>query len=102
VNIIGRSFLFFVAAGFAVPLLTNMQPGAESAFANEAAKLPGSAFRTPRAAETGTPGPMVPKAPEGPQAPKGPNSSAGSDGLFGPRGVNSPQGLNGPQGPVRR
>jgi len=101
-NIINRSFFFFLITIFILSFFIRSQPNAESIPANEGRRSSDGTFQTPKAARTGTPGPRAPKAPEGPQAPESPRGGAGHTGLSGPQGINAPQGLNGPQRPVRK
>lgn len=101
-NIINRSFFFFLITIFILSFFIKNQPSAETIPANEGMRLSDGTFQTPKAVRTGTPAPRVPKAPKGPQAPEGPRGGAGHTGLSGPQGINAPQGLNGPQGPIRR
>jgi len=99
-NIIKESPFFVVLTVLALTFFILIQPNAGITFADERVNLPTATFQTPRAAQTGTPGPNLPKSPKLPQGPKAPESPEGS---FGNSGINSPQGavLNGPQRPIR-
>jgi len=99
-NILKKSFLFFFMMIISLAFFSKIQPNGGTTFANEQARFPGTAIQTPRAAQTGTPGPRLPSVPQIPKGPKAPESPEGS---FGNSGINSPQGpvLNGSQRPIR-
>jgi len=99
-NIIKESPFFVVLTVLALTFFILIQSNPGITLADERVNLPTATFQTPRATQTGTPGPRLPKSPKLPQGPKAPESPEGS---FGNSGINSPQGpvLNGPQRPIR-
>ena len=91
-NIINRSFFFFLITIFTLSFFVKSQSNAETSLTNEGIKFPDGTLQTTKAVETGTPGPQGPEIPESPESPEGPEGDTGDTG---------DTGLIGPQGPIR-
>ena len=85
-NIINRSFFFFLITIFTLSFFVKSQSNAETSLTNEGIKFPDGTLQTTKAVETGTPGPQGPEIPESPEGPEGPEGDTGDTGLIGPQG----------------
>ena len=97
-NIINRSFFFFLITILALSFFVNSQSNAETTFTfiNEGGKISDNTLQTKKALERGTPRPRGPQVPESPQVPQSPQSPESPDGGYWDTR------LIGPQGPIER
>ena len=94
-NIIDRSFFFFLITIFTLSFFIKSQSNAETTLANEGIKFPDNTLQKTKAVETGTPRPWGPRVPEAPEVPQSPQSPQNPDGGYWDTR------LIGPQGPIR-
>ena len=91
-NIIKRSFFFFLITIFTLSFFFKSQSIAETTFVNEGVRFPDNTLQTTKTVETGKPGPRGPQVPEAPKVPESPESPDG--GYWDTRLID-------PQGPIR-
>ena len=91
-DIINRSFFFFLITILVLSFFDKSQSNAETTLANEGIKSLDNTLQTTKAVETGKPGPRGPQVPEAPEVPQSPQSPDG--GYWDTR-------LISPQGPIR-
>ncbi len=91
-NIINKSFFFFLITIFTLFFSVKSQSNAENTPANKGKKFPDNTLQ--KTVKTRTPEPQGPEIPERPQRPQSPESPEGSEGDTGDTG------LIGPQGPI--
>ena len=93
-NIINRSFFFFLITIFTLSFFVKSQSNAETTLTNEGIKVLDNTLQTTKALETGKPGPrgpQVPEVPEAPEVPQGPQSPQSPDGGYWDTRLISPQ-----------
>jgi len=91
-NIINRSFFFFLITIFTLSFFFKSQSIAETTLVNEGVRFPGNTLQTTKTVETGKPGPRGPQVPEAPKVPESPESPESPDGGYWDTRLIDPQG----------
>jgi len=76
-NIIKRSFFFFLITIFTLSFFFKKQSIAETTPVNEGIRFPDNTLQTTKAVEKRKPGPRSPRVPEAPEVPQSPQSPDG-------------------------